>query len=232
MKRLILMLILMLALTAGATDLFSTYASVRQYIRTELGYSSSSTGPLSDSLLNVYIRIASVTTNPVIQAREVEKSILCADGQNHYTLDSLESIISVEWAMNDSVKSLLFVPRELWHEQSHKFCKAEKDNSWLAYPSYFDYSDSLLFVHPPPDRGSDTIKILGVERTPDIDTASTLTRFPRKYRVAIAMRATADVAQAITSPKTAVLEGKFEKYMAKIGAATHQRGVARVPAGN
>lgn len=232
MKRAIVIFLLMLAASANSTDLFATYASVREYVKSELGYSSSSTGPMSDSLMNVYIRICAVATNAPLQMREVEKSIITGDKLNKYVLDSLASIISVEWSKNDSVKSLVFVPRELWFEQEHKSCRGTEATGWNRYPSYFDYSDSLLFIHPPPDGGSDTIKILGVERYPDIDTATTLTMFPRKYRIVLAMRAARDIGLAIQSPLAGPLDTKLKEYKAEIGAATHQRGAIRVPAGN
>lgn len=232
MKRRILLLLLLLPLMVIGGDLFLTYASVREYVKSELGYSASSTGPMSDSMMNVYIRISSVATNPSLQMREVERVVITGDRLNKYALDSLASIISVEWSKNDSVKSLVFVPRELWHEQTHTSCRGTDAKEWNRYPSYFDYTDSLLFIHPPPDGGSDTLKILGVDRYANIDTSITLTHFPRKYRIAVAMRAAWKIGKAIQSPVTAALEKEYKEYKMEVGIATHQRGGVRAPAGN
>ena len=216
MRALLLTIVLtLLPFTISAADLFETFSSCREFIRNELGYAGSSSGPLNDSTINQYLRVATVVNNPLIEGRTITLTSTTVVGKNSYVLDSSVKVIAVEIKRQDTIKSLFYVPRELWYEQTHKVTRGGM--GFNSFPSYYDYTDSLLFIHPPPITGGDTITILAVERFPNIDTASSLARIPRKYRVVIVKYATYLIARAIQHPFVAAFKQDYEEAVMRLG---------------
>jgi len=218
-----------------ADDLFNSFSSVRAFIRSELSYEGSSSGPKSDTLLNTYIRTAIVVVNYTIDAKTTRQVKALARSTQEYGLDSTVNILSAQIKITgtDSIKTLVYAPRELWSEQKHVSTEPGKNKGLLAVPSFFDYTDSSIALFPTPSKtgAPDSLILLVVQRQPDIDTLSSLTLFPRKYRVAIVMYATYMVARAIQHPYTPLFRSDYAEHISTVRSTLNrkQSGVANAP---
>lgn len=182
MKRITIIVFLLLAHSAFASEWLSSFSQMRSLVRSALN--TSGTTYVSDSTLNEFIREAIVTINPQLRGEREVKSFTTSHSQNTYALDTLTiDIISVEWSYNDTIKSLVYVPRSQWGEQTHKETKDK--SGYEKRPSFYDFTDSLIFLYPTPTKTGDTIKVLGVQRLTGMDTLTSLLAMPEAYRVAI-----------------------------------------------
>lgn len=187
MKKLLILLLLPMVWFADghAAEQFATFKAVRYSVRQSLGFDTSSINALTDSALNVIIREGIVVVNNAAHCDKVEWVFTTAYLDNTYDIDSnIIGIISVRWQKSDSVKSLLYVPQNQWYTQEHKTTSGQKDG-YLRRPSSYDYTDDVLFLYPTPTiKGSDydTIFVVGWRAIPSLDTVSTLSAIPEKYR--------------------------------------------------
>lgn len=234
MRYLLIFLIVLLPLTAVAGDLFKEFLDIRAFIRSELSYEGSSDGPKSDTLLNTYIRVAIVVVNPLIEAKTTRVAKLITRGTSGYVLDSTVNVVSalIKIPSTDSIKSLVYSPRELWSEQEHSSTDRSKTINWQSRPSFFHYTDSSIVLFPTPSINDDSLIIITVQRQPDIDTLASLTQYPRKYRVAMVMYATYMVARAIQHPMTPLFRSDYVQHVANIQATLNRKqiGGAGAPA--
>ena len=216
MKRLLICLVL-LASTASAGFLGS-FSGYRTQIKNKLNIAVAATSPLSDSVLNDFVREAVVTNVPLMQGIKVKVIDTLVKRQNAYTLDStLLYVKSVVWNKYDSVKSLLYLPQELWYSKEVKTTSGKKEYDRI--PSYYDYDDTYLYLYPSPSVvENDTLEIRGVRRMGSISTLDSLVLIPEVYQTPILLYATYLAAQAISNPMTPLLKVEYEKSLANINA--------------
>jgi len=210
-----LLFILFVAVNVSAADFLDDFTGYGVKMRQSLGISGSATGMLDDTTANNFVREAIVTLSPLIKPRKATTTIITTYRQNAYSLDTLVSgIIAVEWSKNDSVKSLVYVPRNLWYEQYSKVTKDKKD-PYQQRPSYYDFIDGTIYLYPVPSavRG-DTIKIMGWEKLPNFISADTLEIIPLIYRVAILKYAVYLAARARSNPMTPMYLRDYEQAIA------------------
>lgn len=230
MKKIILVAIL-LCPSAFAGQYLSTFSAVRAQARAKLNVSSSS-AYLTDSTANQYIREGIIFINPMVMYDKEVKTFTSTFKQNTYSLDTMMiGVISVEFSKNDSVKTLKYVPRDMWFDQYPRSTVGEK--GWEKFPAFFDYSDDQIFIYPTPTRVGDTMKIYGWQRVGDIDTVSTLAKLPEAYRIAVMWYVIKEAAKARTDPRTASFEQSFAEAVAVVNSGLNRREVkSAAPTGN
>lgn len=224
MKR-ITLIALLIASSVLSAEYLSTFSAVRSEVKSALNISG--TTYVSDSTLNGFIREAIVTTNPTLRGNKTVTSFVTSYYQNTYSIDTLLiDILSVEWSYNDSVKSLVYVPRSKWYEQAHKETKDK--SGYEKRPSFFDFTDDQIFLYPTPTKTGDTIRVLGVSRITGMDTLSSLATVPEEYRPAILKY----VIWKVASSKQHPLSDRYynEYVMARDMISVVFRGVFNAPA--
>jgi hypothetical protein len=217
----ILLLLLLLPCMASAGQYLETFDGVKVRARQKLNVSSSASY-LTDTAFANYIRDGMVEVNTVMGAIVTPSVITTGVNVNTYSLDSLTvKILSVEWSENDSVKALEFVPRRMWAEKNHKSTVGEA--GWLKIPSYYDNTETQIAIHPPPSRSGDTIKIISEKRIGNIDTVSTLSAIPEKYRVAVLRYVVWQAAEDMGHERAAEFKAAYDRTVANL-LAIYGRG--------
>lgn len=219
----ILIALLLLAGSANAGQFLETFSEVRAQARAKLNINSTS-AYLTDSTANQYIREGMLFVNPMMMYDKEVKATVTTFKQNTYTLDTMfVGLISIEMSKNDSVKTLKYVPRGQWYEQYVE--KTTGKTGYDKWPSFYDYSDDQLFLYPTPTRAGDTVKMYGWQKVGDVDTVSTLTKVPEKYRLAVMFYVAYAAADARSDMKAQRLFQLFEAAM-QSAVAYYERGGA------
>lgn len=194
----------MLCATVQA-DQLDKFRDYRYAIKQALGLDTAST-MYSDTTIHQNIRLAVLNVTPITQYRQKEFTFLTTYKQNRYALDTLiAGIIALEWKKLDSVKSLVFAPKASWYQLPIKQTKDEQE-AYIRRPSYYDYTDSLLFLYPVPILVGDTMRILAW--TKPVATAAdslSLTVIPIEYRDAVLKYATYMTAKSRQHPLTELI---------------------------
>jgi hypothetical protein len=232
MKKLIALLVL-LSPALMASSMYETIGDMTIQIREKLGYTTGSSNALSDSTAANFIREGVLTVSPLTKGKVVAQSVVTTYRTQNYTLAATTIGIEwVAWSRNDSTKSLLYVPRELWYQQEHKTTMGKSD--FLKRPSYYDYSrDSVgmtLYLFPTPtlrDSVTDTIRVMTHQREDDLDTTTILTFLPEEHRAAVVKYATWKVAQARQHPLTEAFRQEYVEYIGIIRALDRGRPVEK-----
>ena len=117
MKRLLLVFLLLIVFSPviSAADLFyNDFQDYRHGIRTALGMDTNSTA-YSDTTLNDFTRQSVYHIIPTTQFRPREFSFATTYKNSKYELDTaIMEIISVEWFEKDSIKTMIYAPRNIW----------------------------------------------------------------------------------------------------------------------
>lgn len=210
MKRYLFILLFFVAPFNGmAADLLDNLIAIRTFVKSELGYDSAASGPIIDARIDQLIRVSVVVINPLIEGNTIiDSNQTLSVNVNRYEIDStMINIISVEMKSRDSVKALVYVPRELWHQQQRT--ETTPKSPW---PSNYDYTDDDVFVFPTPKfarTNRDTLMIIGVRKVLNIMIDDSLDvelkLIPQKYRYVIAEYAIYRVARAIRDPLLQVI---------------------------
>ena len=212
--------LIVLALTIGVANasFLDAFSSYRTQIRMRLGFATTSTA-LTDTLLNTCLRQAVVQVNNEVGGYRVVRTILTAPSTYSYPLDSTIAPENVSVRMPGQVlKPLRFRERSGWDSVLHTATVGQKD-PLLQRPSYYDFTDTRLFVYPPPYL-VDTLEIVGIQRVQGLDTLSTLTQIPERYRTLIFLYATQLVAQSRQHPMFIVIAQEYEAAKQKIMGAS------------
>lgn len=210
MKKLPFLLIcfMFLAGRAFGSDILESLADYRFTIRQQLNIPLSDTNQLNDSTLNNLVRLSAVLMVPSIKGDVFETTFVTVRGVSRYRVDSLFiGVFHAEWNKGDSIKSFLYLPKQLWYEKEVTNLKAKQ--GYESRPSYYDYVQDLIFLYPPPHHYDDTIRVMGWKKVPPIATMNALTVIPVEYRPAVMSRALYMAARSIQSPLTNDLKDDF-----------------------
>jgi hypothetical protein len=224
-KRLLLTLALVLAASHAQGAAGALLDSIRCYevqVKVKLDIDSTNTTYVSTGALDRLIREAIIEVMPLIKGNKSVWTTVTTLKQNTYSLDSTTvGVAAVEWSKNDSVKTLIFVPRDQWHQREHKSTLGQP--GWDARPSYYDNSDDQLFIHPPPWIVGDTLKVTGWQKVTGIDAGVDFTSIKSAFRVAVVNCAAWKVAESKQDPRAGRYEVIYEKSLAKLNAALNSR---------
>lgn len=207
------------ALPVASADLFlSNFLKYRHTIRTSLGLDTSSAA-FSDTTLNDFVRQATYHITPTTQFRQRQFSFATTYKQNTYVLDTaIMQIIAVEWFNVDSIKSIIYAPKTSWYQLPVKQSKNETKR-YARLPSYYDFTDSLIFLYPVPIIVGDSIRILASTKLPDFNSKDTLTMVPIEYRDAILKYATYLAARSRSHPLTQLFYQEYQETIVNIRQA-------------
>jgi hypothetical protein len=211
MKRLLLFVILMFLVTPlYAADLFlDDFQHYRHKIRTALGMDTSSTA-LADTTINDLVREAVYHIIPTTQFRAREFTFATTYKNSKYALDTaIMEIISVEWFEKDSIKTMIYAPRNIWYSLPLKLTSTESE-AYSRRASYYDYTDSLIFIYPIPIEADDSIRILA--STQLVDTLINHPEvIPIEFRDAVLKYATYLAARSRSHPLTPVFWQEYQE---------------------
>lgn len=203
MKRLVLILgvIVLFSGTIQAADFLDSLRQYHVQILRHLNIDTTSTAFLSTNQTYSLVREGIVAVVPPLRSNKVIRSRTMPFMRDTLTLDSdVVGVLAVQWHKNDSVKSLLPVPKEKWFQLPHQTTVGQQ--GYLKRPTYYSYIEGFLSVYPvPTNPTSDTIKITAWVKAPNVQSASVFTSVPTQYRVAVLYYAIWHAAQAKSDPQ-------------------------------
>lgn len=208
----IVFLVALLGTQVHCADFCATFGNYDDQIKRKLGIDPADTTLLPDTVTHDRVREAVIALMPIMQGDKITDSITTSYKQSHYSLDSLmEGVNYVIWSKNDSVKSLLYLPQNLWYQKEPRTTVGKK--GYDLRPSYYDYTDDQIFLYPTPSNAGDTIKIYGYASVSDIAAKDSLHIIPQKYRPTVLLYSTFLCAEAIGSPLTNSLYTQFQQML-------------------
>ena len=226
MKRL-LVLFLILCSGAQGAGLFDDFTSVNAQVRAKLGLAATDTVTISDTVIHQFAREALLTINVNFQGTVKRDTLYPTFYENTYQLDSLTAeVITVWWENKDSLKSLIYLPKNQWYEQKVKLLKGKK--GFEVRPSFYDVEiiDSatvLLVLYPTPVIPVDSTFIVSyVALTANIRTTASLS-IRRNLQLAVVNYTAYLCALHLSSPKVETL---YRDFMFSIGG---MKNVAPAP---
>lgn len=231
MKRLLVVLLLF-ATSAFGNSYLDSRADYYVAARQKLGFPVASSGGLTDTLASAFFSEAVTAILPINKGIKRLTTFTMSSGEDTYAYDStLIGILNVRWVKRDSSKVLHYMPMRLWGEQEHKSTIGQK--RFLLRPSFYDYTDSLILLHPSPTKSGafDTIEIMGFHRLPDADSDATPTEIQEKYRISILYHIVYNVAQSGQHPMTQLYREELNMQLKRIGLSLTPGGSV-VPSGN
>ncbi len=220
MNRFILILIIVLfAVSVQGADLFlDTFPDYRGAIKSALGLDVGSSA-YTDSTLNDFVRQSVYHITPSIQLRQKEFSFPTTYKNNRYALDTaIMEIIAVEWFAKDSLKSIIYAPKTSWYQLPVKQSKEEPE-AYSRRPSYYDFTDSLIFLYPVPIVVGDSIRILASTKLPNFNSIDTVDAIPIEYRLAVLKYATYLAARSRSHHFTQLFFQEYQETIANIRRA-------------
>ena len=216
----------------GAGDFVGSFAEYRKAIKRKCGIDMSNTAWLPDSTMNDFVKEAVAAVNPIVMGRKIIDTIASILSQeNTYEIDSnMIGVFSVAWRNGDSVKSLVPVPRTLWHQQPHQTTIGQIDG-YLKYPSYYDFIDGYVSVFPVPRISGDTVGdtlngafvVTGWSLVPDLTSGASISLIPQQYRATILEYATWKVAEAKQHPLAAGFRSNFFELLSRMDVMLNGR---------
>ena len=219
MKRL-LALFLVLCCSTQAAGLFDDFSSITAQVRAKLGLAATDTLTISDTIIHQFAREALVTVNVPFSGSVKRDTFYTAYSQNTHELDSLTAeVISVFWEKKDSLKSLIYLPKNQWYEQKVNLLKGK--TGFEVRPSFYDVErlDSAtvyLVLFPTPVIALDTFIIGYLSFTPDIGTTTSLSVLNRRLRIAVVNFTAYQCALHLESPRA---EAFYRDFLFSIGGA-------------
>ena len=221
MRRLLVLLIFLLfCTTIQGADVLEVFEQYRHGIKQSLGLDIASSA-IADTTLNEYVRRAVFQIIPLLQPRMIEDTIgPTTANDNVYSLDTLTiGISSVQWRTRDSIKSLIYAPREVWYQLNVDPNLANEENPYNKRPSYYDYADSQIFLYPIPTIANDTFYVMSWYKVQAIVALDSLIKIPVQYRVAILSYATYLAARSKTHPQTELFWKEYQETILNIRRA-------------
>lgn len=226
MKRLTLFLLLSaMALSAKSADFLDSFSNYRYQIRTGLNISTTNTTYVSDSTMNQLIREAIVEVDSRLMPIRDTSYVLTTNGMSAVSIDTnIVGIIDAYWKKSDSLKSLLYAPKEQWYQFEIKTLLDQVD--YKARPSYYDYMDGIIFLYPVPVFDNDTIILTTWRKVRFISDTTTLSSIPIRYRQAVLDCARYKVAFIKQHPLTEVYNRNYIESMKLLNSIYNSRGGA------
>lgn len=221
MKKILLIIIVMIfAANVRSADYLETFVDYRWSMRRALGIDTTSQRVLDDTTANQFIRESVNRVLPTLRPRLIEDTVVISQYDNTYSLDTLTiGISSVEWRRRDSVKSFIYAPRSVWYQLDINPNIIDEENPYDQRPSYYDYTDSLIFLYPVPAIASDTVYVLSWYKVPAIISADNLINIPVQFRTAVLRYAIYLVAQSRRHPLTELYLKDYETMIAVLNRA-------------
>lgn len=215
MKKL-LIAILLLAASVGATDFCDSYGSYRNQVKRRLNVPiGTTTGIFADTVMNQIIREGLVYTTGLRKSAKIVKKVVTTKDIVSYKIDSLIiDVSSVYWSKNDSIKPLQYMPIALWPT----VLEGEKDSltGYDARPDFYNCSDTALFLAPVTSVTGDTIVVEGYRKIPSISAVDSVAVLPQKYRVIVIAYAVRAMAQALQHPMVEIFDRAFRESVTDI----------------
>ena len=206
---------LLFGVTHGA-DFCGSFGEYRTQIRRKMDISQTNTGYASDSTLNQFVREAVVQLVPIIKGYTKTAVVTTVYKDNSYSIDStITNIESVEWSYNDSIKSFVYVPKSQWYQMEHK--ETGNKDGYEKRPSYYDFTDSYLYLYPVPTKSGDSIIITGTGKIASLAASDNLSNIPQKYRGAILNYAVYQLAKSKGHP---LWESFYRDYVESVTMLT------------
>jgi len=205
-------LMLLIIPMANSADFCNNFEGYEWQIKRMLHYDTASTA-ISDTTIHQNIRQAVIKVSPMIKALKLSYSDLTEYRVGTYTLDTaITGIIDVYWSKNDSIKTLTYLPKSLWHTTVSTLDRDLSDKKdYAKRPFHYDFTDNILFLYPIPILSGDTIKITATRKLPSIVAVDSLSIIPQKYRVAILEYATYLTARSIQLPTAGTFKNDFDE---------------------
>jgi len=175
-----------------------SFAEYRAQIRLSAGVTDTSTAFATDTVLNRFIRLSVVHVNNLLKTYKATTSAVTAYHDGSYALDSVLGVIYVEWSKNDSLKALLYAPKNQWYQLGVQ--KIVDKSGYEQRPSYYDFVGGTLYLYPSPVIAGDTIMVTYRGKIGNVSAAASLTNIEQQYRTAVLAYATYRVALARQSP--------------------------------
>lgn len=213
-----LLLFMLLASTTMADSWLDSRADYYIAARMKLGYTTASSGLLSDATGSLLFNEAATLILPINRGLKRLTTITTSYHENTYALDTTMVDIETVWIdSSGTVKVLKYLPIGLWGEQEHDDADDTRDFD-LTRPSYYDYTDSVILVHPAPGQTRvDTLTVMGWHRLPDVETATVPTVIPEMYRLSILYHMVWNQAKARHDPRTEVFKNELVMALGQIG---------------
>ena len=183
---LFLLFLMLLAPSVSAGSWLDTRTDYYTAARVKMGFKTTSTGALTDTAASLLWNEAVAMILPVNRGIKRLTTIVTSYRESTYALDS--TLIDIEAVWFDSVgiiKPMKYLPVRFWRDQPHINADGTP-NPFLARPSFFDYTDSVLIIYPTPGQTTkDTMTVMGWHRLADVDTVTVSGVIPEMYRLAI-----------------------------------------------
>lgn len=223
MKKLLIALMLLAVGVMATEDYLGKYADYRNQIKRRFNVGVTvTTEPWSDTTLNQFVRDAVVHHSRLMRGPIFTDKIVSSADVGTYAMDTaLVDILGVWWSKNDSTKSFLRVPREQWY--TAKITPLAGKAAFDYRPSYYDWSDSLLWLYPVPDGAGDTIVVQGWRRVPSIAASDNLSVIPQELRPTILDYVVWQIAMATSSPMVQMYMASYQQKLADLGLRREQK---------
>ena len=223
MRRLLIAaIVLVLCGSVLADDFLDSREDYRIQIRRKLGFTTSSSGAATDGNLDAFVSEGVAYTMPLIRSSKQEQTFVTSYETASYALDTTTIGVEAVWIKHrDTIKVLVPLPIAEWGEKTHEYTRGQK-LSRLKRPSYYDWTDSLLYLFPVPTRG-DTVHVMGWHDLGDITTDTLLTSIPQQYRVVVLNYATWKCALANMDSRAPTFKALLDESVANLNAVLNRR---------
>ena len=213
-----LILFLLLPMTISANSWLDARADFYVAARVKLGYATANSAPLTDTTGSLLFNEAVTLILPINKGVKRVTKIVTAYHQTAYGLDS--TLVDIESVFLDSsgfVKPMKYIPIGNWADQEHRGTDGGSSQN-LTRTSYYDYTDSLIFIYPVPSQNrKDTLNIIGWHRIADVDIATVATQIPEMYRIAILYHMVWNHAKARYDKRTGVFKEELSLALGRVG---------------
>lgn len=224
MKRLLLLLLLVVT-PVKAADLLGTFKNYAHLQRQMLGTDTTDTGYLPDTTAHQFTRIAVSAVVPPIQA---VKTVLYDTTQflkDAYSLDTtITGIISVQWRVQDTVRTVNYLPMEQWNSLPVKQAsETDPNRPQDRRPFVYDYIDGTMFINPIPIQGGDSLRIVAFRQVPSIAAVDSLALIPQEYRYPVLFFSVWQIAIAKQHPMVEQYHQSYMEAIATVNAAINRK---------
>ena len=177
MKKILLIVILLHSFAYGG-DLFDNLDSMVTTVKMNCGYQRDADN-IDDSIIVTYIREGFMLMSLAVKANQIRDTVLTAQGQIDYDLDSVLTVEKVYIKKEDS----LFPLEKIDIEKAGGIFKIGKKKTLKTkgHPGFYDWTYGRITLYPVPWR-VDTVIIDAVGKVTDIMGTGFATDFPSVYR--------------------------------------------------
>lgn len=231
MKKYIYTLVFLLLAVSPRAEILDSLRHYSVEMRYSLGYTSSSSNSLTDTVAHTLVREAVNRMTALLRPIKRVETFTTSYRQSSYGLpDSALGVISVYWRKGDSIKTLQYLPIEEWSRTVATKTDENKDGQG-SRPSYYDYIEDSVFVYPAPTNWGglvDTFRVVTWGRINNLSSASDLSEIPVQYRPAVLDYATMKAAARRQHPFTEMFINLYRETMQSLNTSLNARKEANV----